>query len=161
MVLLDTNLVSELRKVRSGKADPGVAAWAERVDAASLFLSAISLHELELGVRLMERRDAVRRQSSVAAMAGGLCAACLRWPHFGQWISTVARRSAAWHGPDPHPFPRSMSSCVPWRVGSRPLHCVPSWSPPRAAPKAQPFPVGVDAGARARCPHLPLPGHGI
>jgi hypothetical protein len=57
MVLLDTNLVSELRKVRSGKADPGVAAWAERVDAASLFLSAISLHEPELGVRLMERRD--------------------------------------------------------------------------------------------------------
>jgi hypothetical protein len=57
MVLLDTNLVSELRKVRSGKADPGVAAWAERVDAACLFLSAVSLHEPELGVRLMERRD--------------------------------------------------------------------------------------------------------
>ena len=36
MVLLDSNLVSELRKVRPGKADPGVAAWAERVDAACL-----------------------------------------------------------------------------------------------------------------------------
>jgi predicted nucleic acid-binding protein len=49
MYLLDTNLVSELRKVRSGKADPGVAAWADGVDASSLFLSSITLHELELG----------------------------------------------------------------------------------------------------------------
>jgi hypothetical protein len=57
MDLVDTNLVSELRKVRSGKADPGVAAWADGVDASSLFLSAITLHELELGVLLAERRD--------------------------------------------------------------------------------------------------------
>jgi predicted nucleic acid-binding protein len=159
MVLLDTNLVSELRKVRSGKADPGVAAWAERVDAASLFLSAISLHELELGVRLMERRDAAQ-----GALLRQWLEDCVLPAFDGRILPVdvaVARRSAAWHGPDPHPFPRSMSSCVPWRVGSRPLHCVPSWSPPRAAPKAQPFPVGVDAGARARCPHLPLPGHGV
>ena len=32
MHLLDTNVVSELRKVRLGKADPHVAAWADRVD---------------------------------------------------------------------------------------------------------------------------------
>ena len=32
MVLLDTNLVSELRKVRFGKADAGVAAWADQVE---------------------------------------------------------------------------------------------------------------------------------
>lgn len=34
MYLLDTSLVSELRKVRSGKADCGVAPWVDRVDAA-------------------------------------------------------------------------------------------------------------------------------
>ena len=36
MFLLDTNVVSELRKIRSGKADPHVAAWADSVDAADL-----------------------------------------------------------------------------------------------------------------------------
>jgi hypothetical protein len=45
MYLLDTNAVSELRKVRAGKADPGVAAWATSTPAAQLFISAITLHE--------------------------------------------------------------------------------------------------------------------
>jgi len=31
MYLLDTNLVSELRKARTGRADPGVVAWAANV----------------------------------------------------------------------------------------------------------------------------------
>ena len=43
MYLLDTNVVSELRKVRLGKADANVAAWADSVDAAELFVSAISI----------------------------------------------------------------------------------------------------------------------
>lgn len=55
--LLDTNVVSELRKVRSGQADPGVAAWAKSVDAADLFVSAITILELEIGVLRIERRD--------------------------------------------------------------------------------------------------------
>ena len=42
MFLLDTNVVSELRKVRSGKADVYVAAWADSVDAADLYLSVIA-----------------------------------------------------------------------------------------------------------------------
>ncbi len=57
MFLLDTNVVSELRKVRAGRADARVAAWAGGVDAADLYLSVISLQELEIGVRLAERRD--------------------------------------------------------------------------------------------------------
>jgi predicted nucleic acid-binding protein len=57
MFLLDTNLVSELRKVRFGKADAGVAAWADQVEATELFIAAVTLHELELGVLLIERRD--------------------------------------------------------------------------------------------------------
>ena len=58
MYVLDTNVLSELRKVRLGKADANVAAWAESVDAADLFVSAITLMELELGVLSMERKDA-------------------------------------------------------------------------------------------------------
>ena len=57
MFLLDTNVVSELRKAKSGKADPGVVAWASAVPAGSLFLSAITVLELETGVLLLERRD--------------------------------------------------------------------------------------------------------
>lgn len=58
MFVLDTNVVSELRKVRLGKADVNVAAWTQRVDAADLFVSAITIMELELGVLSMERKDA-------------------------------------------------------------------------------------------------------
>lgn len=58
MYVLDTNVVSELRKVRFGNADAGVAAFAAEVDAAALFVSAITIMELELGVLLAERRDA-------------------------------------------------------------------------------------------------------
>jgi predicted nucleic acid-binding protein len=57
MFVLDTNVVSELRKVRSGKANTQVARWADSVDAASLYLSAITVLELETGVLRMERRD--------------------------------------------------------------------------------------------------------
>lgn len=57
MFVLDTNVVSELRKVRLGKADVNVAAWTQRVDAAELFVSAITIMELELGVLSMERKN--------------------------------------------------------------------------------------------------------
>jgi len=56
--LLDTTVVSELRKVRSGKADAGVAQWAEQTRTAELFLSVISIQELEIGVSSRERTDA-------------------------------------------------------------------------------------------------------
>jgi toxin FitB len=58
--LLDTNVVSELRKAKSGKADPSVTAWATKVPAGSLYLSAITLLELEMGVLRVERRDAAQ-----------------------------------------------------------------------------------------------------
>ncbi len=60
MYVLDTNVLSELRKVRLGWADANVAAWAESVDAADLFISAITLMELELGVVSIERKDATQ-----------------------------------------------------------------------------------------------------
>ncbi|USX22953.1 type II toxin-antitoxin system VapC family toxin [Oxalobacteraceae bacterium OTU3REALA1] len=60
MFVLDTNVVSELRKVRLGKADVNVTAWSETVDATDLFVSAITILELELGVLSVERKDAVQ-----------------------------------------------------------------------------------------------------
>lgn len=57
MYLLDTNLVSELRKARTGKADPSVVTWAEGLSADEQYLSVITVLELELGVRLRERSD--------------------------------------------------------------------------------------------------------
>ena len=60
MFVLDTNVVSELRKVRLGKADTNVAVWTESVDAADLFVSAITIMELELGVLSIERKDATQ-----------------------------------------------------------------------------------------------------
>lgn len=55
--LLDTNVVSELRKAKAGKAHPSVAAWAASVPAGSLYISVITLLELEMGVLQIERRD--------------------------------------------------------------------------------------------------------
>jgi predicted nucleic acid-binding protein len=58
--LLDTNVLAELRKVRSGKADSNVAKWADSVDAAELYVSVISIMEVELGVLSLERKDKVQ-----------------------------------------------------------------------------------------------------
>jgi predicted nucleic acid-binding protein len=60
MFLLDTNVVSELRRAGDGKADANVVAWLSSVDARSLYLSAITLMELEVGILRMERRDAAQ-----------------------------------------------------------------------------------------------------
>lgn len=58
--ILDTNVLSELRKVRSGKADAKVIAWASSVDAGELYISTISIMELALGVLSIERKDAAQ-----------------------------------------------------------------------------------------------------
>ena len=100
--LLDTNVISELRKARAGKADPNVAAWVRTVPPASLFLSAIVIQELEIGVLLAERRD----PSKGAILRAWLNDHVL--PSFSERIlpidTAVARRSAALHVPDPRPI---------------------------------------------------------
>ena len=57
MFVLDTNVVSELRKLGDGKADAGVVAWVSSQDAAGLYISALTLMELEIGILRVERRD--------------------------------------------------------------------------------------------------------
>jgi len=98
MYVLDTNVVSELRKVQAGKADANVAAWAERVDAADLFVSAITVMELELGILSIERKDSSQ---------GALLRAWLEQhvlPEFSGRVlpvdTVVARRCARLHVPD-------------------------------------------------------------
>lgn len=98
MYVLDTNVLSELRKVRLGKANVNVAAWSESVDAADLFLSAITIMELELGVLSIERKDATQG------------AVLRRWlerqvlPEFSERIlpvdTAVAQRCARLHVPN-------------------------------------------------------------
>jgi len=63
MYLLDTNVLSELRKRRSGKINSAVEAWAGTIDQADMYLSVITIMEVELGIALLERRDA--RQAGV------------------------------------------------------------------------------------------------
>jgi predicted nucleic acid-binding protein len=58
MFLLDTNVISEVR--RPDKADRNVAAWANAIPAASFFMSAISILEIELGALLIARKDAAQ-----------------------------------------------------------------------------------------------------
>lgn len=53
--LLDTNVVSELRK--GDRADPGVTDWFSSVDSSDLALSVLVLGEMEVGVARLERRD--------------------------------------------------------------------------------------------------------
>jgi predicted nucleic acid-binding protein len=102
MLLLDTNVVSELRKVRIGKADPNVARWVETLDTATLFISAITVHELEIAILLAERRDPP--QGAVLR----LWLETLALPAFQGRILpvdvAVGRRAARWHVPDPFPI---------------------------------------------------------
>ena len=60
MFLLDTNVVSELRKLGDGRADARVAAWVAGQDASSFYVSALTLMELEIGILRIERRDAAQ-----------------------------------------------------------------------------------------------------
>ena len=55
--LLDTVIVSELRRAASGRCDPAVLAWAATISAAHTFLSVVTVEELEVGVRRKERTD--------------------------------------------------------------------------------------------------------
>lgn len=102
MLLLDTNVVSEIRKVRTGRADPKVAAWVATLSTASLFVSTITLHELEIGVLLAERRDPSQGAMLRLWLEGQVL------PAFEGRIlpvdAAVGRRAAKLHVPDPRPI---------------------------------------------------------
>ena len=57
MYLLDTNIISELRR---GRPHGSVLAWLESVDDTLLFLSAVSVGEIQRGIEITRRQDAGR-----------------------------------------------------------------------------------------------------
>jgi len=97
MFVLDTNVVSELR--RPEKADPRVLAWASATPLSMFFLSSITVLELELGTLLMERKDPAQGATLRAWMNNQVL------PSFeGRILAidlAVAQRCARLHVPDP------------------------------------------------------------
>ena len=59
MYLLDTNVISELRNGKP-KPSPAVREWANTQPGAQLYLSAVTVMEIEIGVLRMERKDAIQ-----------------------------------------------------------------------------------------------------
>lgn len=100
MYLLDTNVVSEIRKAKSGKANKHVLAWADNVSVTSLFLSVITILEIETGILLIERKD----PKQGAILRSWLNSHVL--PTFSERIlpidTAVAQCCARLHVPDPH-----------------------------------------------------------
>ena len=97
MFLLDTNVLSELR--RRERTHPRVAAWADSVHAGDLFLSVISILEIEAGTLLLARRD----KAQGAVLRAWIDDKVL--PAFAGRIlpidTAVALRCARLHVPDP------------------------------------------------------------
>ena len=93
--------MTALRKIRLGRADARVAKWADGVESVDLYLSAITVQELEIGVLLAERRDPAQG----AVFRAWLNSHAL--PAFAGRIlpvdTAVAQRSAKLHVPDPRP----------------------------------------------------------
>lgn len=99
MFLLDTNVISELRKVGDGRADAQVTAWVSARDAATFYVSALTLMEIEIGILRIERRDAEQGKRLRIWMDQHLL------PEFSERTlsvdAAVALRCARLHVPDP------------------------------------------------------------
>jgi toxin FitB len=101
MFVLDTNVISELRKAGDGKADANVTAWLSGADAASFYISAVTLMELELGILRVERRDSAQGERLRTWMRTHVL------PEFSARTlpidAAVALRCARLYVPDPRP----------------------------------------------------------
>jgi predicted nucleic acid-binding protein len=100
MYVLDTNVVSELRKAAAGNADKNVVRWAAGISPSGFFLSVITIMELELGTLKSERRD----PKQGAILRAWLETQILR-TFLGRLLlvyAAVARVCARLHVPNPH-----------------------------------------------------------
>jgi len=101
MFILDTNVISELRKAGSGRADQKVVAWLSQHNAENCYISSITLMEIELGILRIARRDAAQSELLRKWMDHHIL------PEFSERTISVdkaiALRSAALHVPDPRP----------------------------------------------------------
>jgi predicted nucleic acid-binding protein len=104
--LLDTNVVSQFRLAKTGRAETNVVAWAQEQDPGRLFLSALTLFEVELGIRQIERRDPLQG----AALRNWSTSFLL--PEFSGRIlpidDEVVLRAAGLHVPNPAPLADSL-----------------------------------------------------
>lgn len=98
--LLDTNVISELRKP-AGRAAPNLRTWAQHQPTSELSISVITVMEIEIGVARLERRDSFQGNVLRKWLERDLLAA------FATRILpidlAVVRRAAAMHIPDPRP----------------------------------------------------------
>lgn len=99
MFLLDTHVVSELRKAGTSNADENLSQWASAVESGYLYLSSISVVELAIGLLRVECRD--KRQGKV--LRSWLANRVL--PAFDGRVLpfdlAAAERCARFHVPDP------------------------------------------------------------
>ena len=113
MYLLDTNVVSELR--RAAKANRDVLAWANDTPPNMLFVSAITILELEYGVLLIERKDEAQGAILRSWLEGQVM------PSFADRVLsvdvTVARRCARLHVPDPRSERDALIAATAWVYG--------------------------------------------
>ena len=63
MLFLDTNVVSEIRLISSGKANLHFTEWVKQMDTHHCSTSAVVLMELERGILRMERKDLIQGQN--------------------------------------------------------------------------------------------------
>jgi toxin FitB len=101
MYLLDTNVISEMRKMASGRTHPQLSAWVQSVPASALFTSVLCLLELERGALQVRKRDAAQPDF------------LLQWielrvrPAFAGRVlpvsELIAQQCAPLHIPDPKP----------------------------------------------------------
>lgn len=93
MYLLDTNVVSELRKPRPHGA---VVAWLESVDDANLFLSAVTLGEIQAGIEMTREQDpdkAADIEAWLAQVAGAYNVLAMDAATFRDWARLMHRKS--------------------------------------------------------------------
>jgi predicted nucleic acid-binding protein len=97
MFILDTNVISELRQ---GKPQPSAAVrrWAADQPSHRLFLSAITILELELGIQALERRTPPQVSALRSWLAGVRAAFAGRILPFGENTAAVC---ASLHIPNP------------------------------------------------------------
>ena len=91
--MLDTNVVSELRKQRP---HVGLVAWLKSIDDAQLYLSAVTLGEIQAGIELTREQDPGKAQEIEAwleLVAGAYNVLSMDAASFRAWARLMHRKS--------------------------------------------------------------------
>ncbi len=115
MYLLDTNIISELRKIEKNRADTRVVHWFSQVKMSQLYLSVISLAEINIGILQLKRRDPEAAQTLQDWLNQRLL------PDFAHRIlpldEVAAQLSARFHVPDRSPINDAYIAAIAQRYG--------------------------------------------